>query len=504
MMWVWVLVLGAVGSVAYTALTGPFDAPVAAAVVYTALGALGLLGTAWGASRLPRRAALPWWCVTAVQLVWSAVDVRYLVLTTQGAYTGAPAAADAPYLLGYPPLLLAVLLLLRRARAARPRGAFADAAVLGTGVALLGWAVLVGPVLHSTPDDPRARVGAVLFLACDVVLTGLVVVLLASSSRASTSTWLALAAALAGLVGDSTYLVEGVVPSGVLTALSVGWTSGGALWAAAACHPSAGRAPERSNGEDFGRPRIVALVGGVALAPAVLVLDLVVGGGSSSVPAVVAASAMTLLVVGRLAVALSAAGASLAEREVMRRALEHQARHDGLTGLPNRSATVARIAAALDAAQHHGTQAGLLFVDLDGFKAVNDSRGHRAGDEVLRVVAARLAGCLRPGDVVGRLGGDEFVVVLDRLAGGEDAEDAVEALLAAGQRIVDVVAQPITVDGELFSVGASVGAALGGGAEQPTTPDALLHEADTAAYRAKASGRGRVELAETCSSGRQG
>ncbi|WP_109775007.1 diguanylate cyclase [Quadrisphaera granulorum] len=506
MTWIWVLALGAAGSLAYALLTGPVEAPLAAAVVYLALGALGLVGTAVGAARLPLRAAAPWWCVTAMQLAWCAVDIRYLVLTTQGAYTGAPAALDMPYLIGYPPLLVAVLLLLRRARSARPPGALTDAAVLGVGLALLGWAALVGPVLHAYPDNAQARLGATLFLACDVVLTVLVVVLLASSPRAPASTWLALAAALSGMLGDCAYLVGDLVPNGVLVVLAVGWTASSTLWAAAALHPSAGRSPVDPEGENpggtgtstagFAPRRIAAMIGGVALAPVSLGIDLVVNRGSSSLPAVLASSAMSLLVVGRLAVALRTTAASLAEREEMRRALEHQASHDGLTDLPNRSTAVARIETALDGARRDGSCVGLLFIDLDGFKAVNDSRGHRAGDQVLRTVADRLAQCLRPGDTVGRLGGDEFVVVLSRLAHGDPGDDgALRTLLMIGERIVAVVAEPIVLDdGDVVSVGASVGAALGGSLHQPDTADALLHEADTAAYRAKAAGRGRVEL----------
>jgi len=128
----------------------------------------------------------------------------------------------------------------------------------------------------------------------------------------------------------------------------------------------------------------------------------------------------------------------------------------------------------------------VLFVDLDGFKAVNDNHGHRTGDEVLRQVARRMSDELREGDFMARLGGDEFVV------GIEDVTDEAAAVTLA-ERLIEAVSHPIKVSDVLaVNVGASVGIALGRGGE--TDVETLLHEADLAVYRAKASGRGCAEL----------
>ena len=129
---------------------------------------------------------------------------------------------------------------------------------------------------------------------------------------------------------------------------------------------------------------------------------------------------------------------------------------------------------------------GLLFVDLDGFKSVNDTFGHRAGDEVLCAAALRMQQAVRTGDLVGRLGGDEFVVLLEPVV---DEESAV----AVGERLIAEVSKPIVLSrGQRVRIGASVGVAISQDAQ--TDADALLVEADTAAYRAKTLGRGRTEV----------
>ncbi|HEV2928904.1 MAG TPA: GGDEF domain-containing protein [Propionibacteriaceae bacterium] len=148
--------------------------------------------------------------------------------------------------------------------------------------------------------------------------------------------------------------------------------------------------------------------------------------------------------------------------------LAHAAHHDPLTGLANR--------AALDARLAPGGPVGLLLVDLDGFKPVNDTWGHDVGDEVLRLVAERLVGCVRSGDLVARLGGDEFVIVVEASAVDTVARHVTAALGA-----------PYSIDGRVLAVGASVGVAHSAtGAD----PDALLRRADQAMYEAKRAGTG--------------
>jgi diguanylate cyclase (GGDEF)-like protein len=168
------------------------------------------------------------------------------------------------------------------------------------------------------------------------------------------------------------------------------------------------------------------------------------------------------------------------------RELSHQALHDTLTGLPNRALVLDRAEQMLArAARQPGMVAGALFIDIDGFKHVNDSLGHAAGDQLLRVVGERLQRAAREQDTVGRLGGDEFVVLVE-----SSADEATLDLLA--DRLAEVLRQPVELDDrhKIFSVTASIGVAVG----QYATPDALLRDADLALYAAKAAGKDRYAL----------
>ncbi len=159
--------------------------------------------------------------------------------------------------------------------------------------------------------------------------------------------------------------------------------------------------------------------------------------------------------------------------------MRHQAVHDPLTGLPNRTLLRDRLEHAL-AKRGPGT-AGLLFVDLDNFKDVNDAHGHAAGDAVLVEVARRLCATVRPEDTVARLGGDEFVVVC------EDVDR--EAVLALGHRLQEAIEAPLNAADAEHRLTASIGGALG-----EHDPDELLEAADAAVYDAKGRGGGCVAL----------
>jgi diguanylate cyclase (GGDEF)-like protein/PAS domain S-box-containing protein len=160
--------------------------------------------------------------------------------------------------------------------------------------------------------------------------------------------------------------------------------------------------------------------------------------------------------------------------------LAHMAQHDALTGLPNRLLLADRIKSAIAIAPRHMTNPGVLFLDLDGFKHVNDSLGHSIGDKLLQSVAKRLSACVRASDTVSRLGGDEFVVLLAEIAQPEDAA------IAAG-RMLEAVSTPHRIDAHELHVTTSIGVSLypSDGSDAET----LIKNADTAMYQAKESGR---------------
>ena len=202
--------------------------------------------------------------------------------------------------------------------------------------------------------------------------------------------------------------------------------------------------------------------------------------------------AVGLLVVPTALVYLTAR--ALGRAEAAARALEHQATHDALTGLPNRALLQERLGRALaDAASAQGDDAvAVLFLDLDRFKVVNDSLGHAAGDDLLVAVAGRLAGCVRGGDTVARLGGDEFAILLAGLGAGG------EATRTAG-RIIRALEAPFRLGGRDVVTATSIGIAVGGTGHVAAD---LLRDADVALYRAKARGRGRYAVFDTAMNAR--
>ena len=170
----------------------------------------------------------------------------------------------------------------------------------------------------------------------------------------------------------------------------------------------------------------------------------------------------------------------LTERKRAEEELTRRATHDMLTGLPNRALIRERLGQALQRSRRNGLSVALLFVDLDGFKLINDTHGHAAGDELLKSVAARLIEQVRPGDTVGRLSGDEFVVLC------EQVEQPVSMSVLA-TRINDILRQAISFQGNDLFVTASIGVAIGIGSTH--SADDLLRYADTAMYAVKERGR---------------
>jgi diguanylate cyclase (GGDEF)-like protein len=159
----------------------------------------------------------------------------------------------------------------------------------------------------------------------------------------------------------------------------------------------------------------------------------------------------------------------------------HEAVHDPLTGLANRTLFRDRLQQALARSERSAGRVGLLFLDLDNFKQVNDAYGHAAGDAVLVELASRVQAAVRPFDTVARIGGDEFVVLCEQVDN--------QVVVALGQRLQEAIRLPLATGGTVHELSASIGIALG-----PDDPDVLLAHADSALYRAKARGRGQLEV----------
>ncbi len=170
--------------------------------------------------------------------------------------------------------------------------------------------------------------------------------------------------------------------------------------------------------------------------------------------------------------------------------IKFMAQHDSLTDLPNRMLLKDRIDHSLALSSHHNHNGAILFIDLDHLKNINDSQGHRTGDLVIKDVASRLRGCVRPGDTIARLGGDEFIVVLSQLE--QDVELAESQARQNGKHILNIIAKPYQINQDTFHITASMGIVLY--PRDGTTQEVLLQRADTAMYEAKAIGRNRMHV----------
>jgi diguanylate cyclase (GGDEF)-like protein/PAS domain S-box-containing protein len=172
----------------------------------------------------------------------------------------------------------------------------------------------------------------------------------------------------------------------------------------------------------------------------------------------------------------------ISDRKQVEAELLHQAFHDGLTNLANRALFIDRVEHALRRNARTGLDAAVVFMDLDGFKTVNDSLGHGAGDQLLQEIASRLGQAVRTSDTVARLGGDEFAVLI------EQSRNPVEESQAVAERMLQSLESPIRLDGQSVTISASFGIAAGAA---DATANSLLRDADIAMYRAKSAGRGR-------------
>ena len=178
----------------------------------------------------------------------------------------------------------------------------------------------------------------------------------------------------------------------------------------------------------------------------------------------------------------------VSERRRAEEMLRHVATHDGLTDLPNRSLMMDRLDNAIARAKRNKSKCAVMFLDLDGFKPINDTLGHDKGDLVLREAATRLSECIRDSDTAARFGGDEFVLVLSDLNTAEDS-------VMVAKKVLRVLSEPIELSGHTAQVGASIGIALY--PDHGHNAETVLKHADIAMYDVKGSGKNNYAFAPT-------
>ena len=413
------------------------------------------------------------WAAMALALVLGVVgNAVYTLVVADLDPEPFPSVADVFYLCYYLPLYVALLGLIR-ARVPRFHASmWLDGIIGALGGAAVAVGVLLGPALEMTAGDPAAVFTSLAYPLADVLLLAVLVALgsILGLRRDLTISLLA-AGILANLTGDIVFLnlaTQDVYVEG--GPLDLSWLLGVSLMAVAAHVSRPGRRdlPDSSLSTRVGW-RVLAVPLACNLA-SLLVLGAGWGDDFSPVAGWCA--------VGCVLAALARTAVTFREVRTFNEVKE-QARTDELTGLANRRALLEQAGHVLDQATAR-RPAALLLLDLDGFKEVNDSLGHHAGDHLLRQVGPRLRAVLRSGDLLARLGGDEFAVLLSE-AGLDQAHQ-----LAV--RLRELILQPFTVEGIRLHVGVSIGVAT---APVPAaTVQELLRCADVAMYAAKSSREG--------------
>jgi diguanylate cyclase (GGDEF)-like protein len=377
-----------------------------------------------------------------------------------------PSVADVAYLGSYPLLLLGVLRLVRDRLPGRDRAAALDAVAVTVALGLPTWVFVLAPLTHDASLTAFARAVAFAYPVADLLLVGLVVRLLLTPAAHTIAYWLLLAGIGCNLVGDTIFALPAVTTtysSG--SALDGLYLLGYVLIGAAALHPTmvgVAAKPARPMTVPY-RARVALVPLAAASAPVMLAIE-AHDGKIQHLP----------LILGGGCVLLAAV---LVRLVMLMRDLSREAQVDPLTRLANRSRLIHQMGAVLQqrrAGDSHDV--ALLYLDLDRFKAVNDSIGRAGGDQLLVQVAERLQAIVRPGDLVARLGGDEFVVLCQQIADEPAAR-------AVADRLSDGLADPFWVGGTPHFLSASIGISR---ATADSDPTALLEDADAALLRAKA------------------
>jgi diguanylate cyclase len=469
------------------------DGPVGYVVWYAAAG-LVLVALARAVRRSAGPARAVWVLLLATATCWIAGDVAWDLLEVRSGERPAASVADVLYLAGYPALLAAVVVIARRRDPASARDVLLDGVVVTASAGLVVWqAFVVGPDVLARGSLAERVVAAAYPIADLVVLAALVGVLLVAGGG---STLRRIAVFLVVLLAtDIAAAVVGAVHEDGLRFVDPWFLVGYGLLGTAAAADDAPRIADAAPRRGPARVSRFAVVGLSVVVPPVVAVTAPMIGQDVAEPLVLAVAVVVAgLVAARVVALLATATRAQRTSERAEAALAHRANHDGLTGLPNRDHLLEQLEAVLgpDAPPRRAGAPALLFCDLDRFKFVNDSLGHRCGDLLLQEAARRIAGAVRTGDVVTRLGGDEFVVLCPAVSGHADA-------VAVADRITAAMAEPFDLDGSEAFTTVSVGVAL---AEPGATSESLLADADMALYEAKESGRNRHGVFDSALRGR--
>ncbi|MFI5958870.1 diguanylate cyclase [Cryptosporangium sp. NPDC051539] len=439
---------------------------------------LGWAGIVVGIRRYRPVSLLPWWCLLAYQgLICLGCTLAFGSLLVPG-MTVPVDVSYAFFLAGYPPLIAALLLWSHRRRVDSDTANWIDLGIVAVSAGIPSVLFTIEPTVTASGDAKLQAVVAAANPVFDLVLVVAVVKLILTPSRLIPSLALLCAAIGLQLLGDTANLLaalDGLFAEMPLSPPIAPLLASAPLFAAAALHPSMALLSESpaSAGPPVSGQRVATMTILSLVPPAILVIGSdswasweirVVGGGCAALTGLVLLR-VWLLVVGQRQLAVT----------------------DGLTGLHTRRFFDEALVVAMAGADRVGNRVGLLMLDADHFKQVNDKYGHQAGDVVLKEIAQRLTKSVRLGDVVARYGGEEFAAIVT-------ATNA-EQLQAVAERVrQSICGTPVALqDGSGLQVTVSIGVAAS--PDNARTPEQLTLAADESLYRAKADGRNRVVVA---------
>ncbi|MDP9220270.1 MAG: EAL domain-containing protein [Actinomycetota bacterium] len=460
-----------------------------------AIDDLGQLGFAWIAAglcalaswRSSGRRRRSWAALTVALAAWGSGQVvwSYYELAADRA-SPFPSAADAGYLIFPPAAMLALWCYPGAGRGARARTRLVlDGATVAASLLVLSRVSTLGAVLHAGGDNAFAFAVSLSYPLGDLALLTVAILVLARSTARRRLPLILMSCSMAAMaVADSafTYLTSTeTYHSGALTDL--GWPAAFVLVAIAGLVDRP--ADEQIDVDPMpSRLRMFLPYAALPVAAAVVGWQLMTGRPISTMEQVTLAVLVTLIFVRQL-VTLAENTQLVAEVKVREEQLHHQAFHDPLTGLPNRSLFGDRLSHAVELHRRDARPVSVVILDLDDFKLVNDTLGHPAGDELLIKVAERLLACSRSADTVARLGGDEFALLL---------EAGPEAPQVVARRILDAFSQPFGLIAGTIRMSSSVGLV----ADSPDTAELsamnILRDADIAMYVAKRRGKGNLAV----------
>jgi diguanylate cyclase (GGDEF)-like protein len=426
--------------------------------------------------------------IVAALTVWVTGDLLYDVLDRLIGPLGDVSPSDVLWVSGYPLVAIGLVKLVRLRAPGKLREGMLDALAMATVMAWLCWQFLILPAAEHQKLSLPIVFGAFYPLGDVVLFAAAAILLLAPGSKRGPTRYLT-AALTVTLIGDVCISMLPVLLPELSRAVQADRLDGVLLLAnsffvAALVHPEAGRIAEADSVREqrLHPARVVFL--GIALVALPMFAGLqTVHSLLSRISLLVSIAVLTGLILVRFVLVVR-------EQEYIRAVLAHQNQHDQLTGLANRQALQSGLDLALIRSRAQGGGYGpvIFYLDLDGFKQINDRHGHAAGDFVLVEFAGRLRAGLRPGDMAARLGGDEFVVLSSNVQSPAEAR-------AIAERLHGLVLYPVRRGEETYAVGVSIGVAAAGELDRPDT-DALLAAADADMYSEKTRHRRPAPIAE--------